>query len=152
MGGLAQRIGCVVDQQLRVLDRGPVAFGAVGVADVPDRLAVGLGLGRRIAALRKAQGLTQVQLAERLGASQQAMSPFEKGRRRVPVSLLPTIAGTLQTTLDALVGQEPAPAAAPKKRGPQKKIRQQLELIEALPLAKPRAIAQVLDSVLAAHQ
>src|SRR5690606_24377332 len=34
----------VVDQQLRVLDRGPVAFGAVGVADVPDRLAVGLGL------------------------------------------------------------------------------------------------------------
>jgi len=43
-------------------------------------------------------------------------------------------------------------AAAPKKRGPQKKIRQQLELIEALPLAKQRAIAQALDSVLAAHQ
>ncbi len=38
---------------------------------------------------------------------------------------------------------------APKKRGPQKKIRQQLEQIEALPIAKQRAIAQVLDSMLA---
>ena len=68
------------------------------------------------------------------------------------VSLLPVIADTLQTMLDALVGQDAAPAAAPKKRWPQKKIRQQLELIEALPVAKQRAIAQVLDSVLAAHQ
>ena len=38
---------------------------------------------------------------------------------------------------------------SPKKRGPQKKIRQQLERIEALPIAKQRAIAQVLDSMLA---
>lgn len=61
--------------------------------------------------------------------------------------------GAIQTTLDALVAHDAPPAAAtPKKRGPQKKIRQQLELIESLPLAKQRAIAQVLDSVLAAHQ
>ena len=94
-----------------------------------------------------------MELAERLGVTQQAMNSFEKGRRRVPVSLLPVIAGTLQTTLDALVGQEAAPAAAaPKKRGPQKKIRHQLELIEALPVAEQRAIARVLDSVLAGHQ
>src|SRR5690606_34630083 len=44
VGRLAQRFGCVVARRLRVLDRGPVAVGAVGVADVPDRLAVGLGL------------------------------------------------------------------------------------------------------------
>ena len=94
-----------------------------------------------------------IALAERLGISQQAMNSFEKGRRRVPVSLLPLIAQTLETTLDALVAHDVAPAAAaPKKRGPQKKIRQQLELIESLPLAKQRAIAQVLDSVIAAHQ
>jgi transcriptional regulator with XRE-family HTH domain len=118
-----------------------------------DDRAFFIPLGQRIAAQRKAQDITQVELAERLGISQQAMNSFEKGRRRVPVSLLPTIASTLQTTLDALVGQDAAPAVTtPKKRGPQKKIRQQLELIEALPVAKQRAIAQVLDSVLAAHQ
>ena len=78
------------------------------------------------------------------------MNSFEKGRRRVPVSLLPVIAQALDTTLDALVNDEAhTTAAAPKKRGPQKKIRQQLEQIEALPMAKQRAIAQVLDSMLA---
>jgi len=39
-----------------------------------------------------------------------------------------------------------------RKRGPQPKIAQQLQQIEALPKAKQRAISQVLDSVIAAHQ
>ncbi|MCR6497142.1 helix-turn-helix domain-containing protein [Thermomonas sp. S9] len=119
-----------------------------------DERAFFIALGQRIAAQRKAQGITQVELAETLGVSQQAMNSFEKGRRRVPVSLLPVIAQTLQTTLDALVAQDatPTPTAAPKKRGPQKKIRQQLEQIEALPPAKQRVITQLIDSVIAAHQ
>lgn len=118
-----------------------------------DERAFFVALGQRITIQRKAQDITQAQLAEQLGISQQAMNSFEKGRRRVPVSLLPVIAQTLDTTLDALVAHDATPAAtAPKKRGPQKKLRQQLAQIEALPLAKQRAIAQVLDSVLAAHQ
>lgn len=69
----------------------------------------------------------------------------------MPVSLLPVIAQALDTTLDALVADNAAPAitSTPKKRGPQKKIQQQLQQIEALPMAKQRAIAQVLDSMLA---
>ena len=124
-----------------------------GMAISDDERAFFIALGQRIAVQRKTQDITQVELAERLGISQQAMNSFEKGRRRVPVSLLPLIAQTLETTLDALVAHDATPAtAAPKKRGPQKKIRQQLELIESPPLAKQRAIAQVLDSVIAAHQ
>lgn len=121
-----------------------------GMAISDDERAFFIALGGRIAAQRKAQGITQVELAETLGVSQQAMNSFEKGRRRVPVSLLPVIAQTLQTTLDALVVHDLTPAiAAPKKRGPQKKIRQQLEQIEALPPAKQRVITQLIDSVLA---
>jgi hypothetical protein len=78
------------------------------------------------------------------------MNSFEKGRRRVPVSLFSVIAQTLQTTLDALVAHDAAPATvAPKKRGPQKKIRQQLEQIEALPVTKQRMVVQMIDAVLA---
>lgn len=118
-----------------------------------DERAFFIALGQRIADQRKALGITQVELAATLGISQQAMNSFEKGRRRVPVSLLPVIAQTLDSTLDALVSDQAAsPAAAPKKRGPQKKIRQQLERIEALPLAEQRAIVRVIDSVIAAHQ
>lgn len=124
-----------------------------GMAISDDERAFFIALGGRIAAQRKAQGITQVELAETLGVSQQAMNSFEKGRRRVPVSLLPVIATTLHTTLDALVAHDTTPAiAAPKKRGPQKKIRQQMEQIEALPAAEQRVIARVIDSMLAAHQ
>lgn len=123
-----------------------------GMAISDDERAFFIALGQRIAIQRKTQDITQVDLAERLGISQQAMNSFEKGRRRVPVSLLPVIAQTLHTTLDALVAQETtACAPAPKKRGPQKKIRQQLEQIEALPLVKQRAIQQLLDSMLASQ-
>ena len=38
------------------------------------------------------------------------------------------------------------------KRGPQPKIAQQLQRIQSLPAAKQKAIAQVLESVIAAHQ
>ena len=118
-----------------------------------DERAFFIALGQRIADQRKAQGITQVELAATLGISQQAMNSFEKGRRRVPVSQLPIIAQTLGSTLDALVSdQAPSAAATPGKRGPQKKIQRQLERIEALPLAKQRAITQVLESVIAAHQ
>ena len=90
-----------------------------------------------------------MQLAEVLGISQQTMNSFEKGRRRVPVSLLPVIAQALDTTLDALVNDEAHTiAAVPKKRGPQKKIQQQMKLIETLPIAKQRVIAQLIDSML----
>lgn len=122
-----------------------------GMAISDDERAFFIALGQRIATQRKTQDITQVDLAERLGISQQAMNSFEKGRRRVPVSLLPVIAQTLQTTLDALVDDNAAPPTKtkPGKRGPAPKIQQQLEQIEALPKAKQRAIAQVLDSMLA---
>ena len=66
------------------------------------------------------------------------------------LSLLLVIAQTLQTTLDALVAHDSAPiATAPKKHGPQKKIRQQIEQIEALPITKQRMVVQMIDAVIA---
>ena len=114
-----------------------------------DDRAFFVTLGQRIALRRKTQAITQVQLAEQLGISQQAMNSFEKGRRRVPVSLLPVIAQALDTTLDALVNDEAhTTAAAPKKRGPAPKIQQQLERINALPKAQQRFVMQMIETVL----
>jgi transcriptional regulator with XRE-family HTH domain len=89
-------------------------------------------------------------VAELLGVSQQAMNSFEKGRRRIPVSSLPAIGRTVNTSLDELIVDE-APAAArsvAKKRGPTPKIQQQLEQLSCLPQAKQRAVMQVIDAVL----
>ena len=73
-------------------------------------------LGARIAALRKAQNITQVQLAETLGVSQQTVNAYEVGRRRMPVSSLPVIARYLGVAIEELIGE--SPSAAARKRGP----------------------------------
>ena len=49
-------------------------------------------LGRRVANLRKELGITQVQLAEQLGISQQLIAAYEAGSRKIPASVLPTLA------------------------------------------------------------
>jgi transcriptional regulator with XRE-family HTH domain len=108
-----------------------------------------VAFGERLAALRKERGITQVQLAETLGVSQQAITAYETGQRRVPISTLPLLADTLDITIEALIGK-PAKRSA-RKRGPAPKIQQQLEQIGRLPVAKQRAIAQVLDAMLQQH-
>lgn len=107
-------------------------------------------LGGQIAQRRKALGLTQTDLAQELGIAQQTMAHYEGGTARIAVAMLPTVARVLKASIEELIGM-PTPRAA-GKRGPQPKIAQQLERIQALPVAEQRAIVKVLDSVLAAHQ
>jgi transcriptional regulator with XRE-family HTH domain len=103
-------------------------------------------LGARIAQLRKEQGITQVQLAETLDVSQQTITAYETGRRRIQVSTLPVIAQALGVTVEALVADD---GSAAKKRGPAPKLQQQLERINALPKAQQRVISQVIESLIA---
>lgn len=107
-------------------------------------------LGRQIAARRKALGLTQTDLAQELGVAQQTMAHYEGGTARIAAAMLPTVARVLKATIEELIGMPAARSAG--KRGPQPKIAQQLQRIQALPAAEQRAIVKVLDSVLAAHQ
>lgn len=107
-------------------------------------------LGQRIAALRRERGLTQVQLAEVMGVAQQTLAHYEAGRLRLLAGALPTLADQLGVSVEDLIGASTKRRNG--KRGPQPKIQQQLERIQALPAAEQRAISRVLDSVLAAHQ
>lgn len=106
--------------------------------------------GQRIAEHRKAVGLTQVQLAEQLGIAQETMAHFEGGKLRVAVATLIPLCEALNIGMEELAGVQPKRSTG--KRGPQPKIAQQLERIQAQPAAEQRAIVKVLDSVLAAHQ
>ena len=101
-------------------------------------------LGERIAALRRERGLTQVQLGELLGVSQQQVVSFEKGRRRVPVSALPALSKALGVSIEELVGHQ----AKPAKRGPTPKLQRQLEQLQELPRSKQRFITEMLETVL----
>ncbi len=109
-----------------------------------------VAFGERLAALRKDQGLTQVQLAGLLDVSQQAITAYESGQRRVPISTLPLLAHTLGVSVEDLIGAQAKRSTG--KRGPAPKLQQQLERVHALPKAKQRLVSEVLDSLLAAHQ
>ena len=112
----------------------------------PDEKAFFRQLGTRIAERRKAQDLTQTQLGELVGITQQQIASFEIGRRRIPVSSLPLLAKALNVSIEALID---TPTKTANKRGPAPKLQQQLEQLSQLPRAKQRLVSEVLDSLLA---
>lgn len=102
-------------------------------------------LGGRIAQLRKDQNLTQQQLADELGVTQQVIASYEIGRRRVPVSALPGLAKALAVPIEALLGL----ATGSAKRGPAPKLQRQLERVSQLPKPQQRFVEQMLETVIA---
>ena len=63
------------------------------------------GFGKRIETLRKNKGLTQEELATRLGITSQAVSKWENDASYPDITLLPAICTILGTTLDELFGK-----------------------------------------------
>ena len=63
-------------------------------------------LGKRIVAHRKRLGLTQDQLAEKMGVTAQAVSKWENDQSCPDISALPQLADLFDITVDALLGRE----------------------------------------------
>ena len=63
-------------------------------------------LGQRIAALRRQRGLSQAELASRLGISASAMGMYEQGRREPSADTLVSLAREFQVTTDFLLTGE----------------------------------------------
>ena len=61
-------------------------------------------ISQKIIELRKAAGLTQEQLGEKLGISGQAVSKWERGEAMPDILILPDLCDVLGTTLDSLLG------------------------------------------------
>lgn len=105
-----------------------------------------VALGKRVAELRHAQGLTQQQLAEQLGVAQQTLAHYEGAKLRVPASMLPQLAQVFNVPVDALLGNV---AKAQSKRGPASQLQRSIERISELPKPKQRFVMEMLETVLA---
>jgi len=123
---------------------GTIRFTSIGPMTTDEKIFF-QALGLRIAGLRKDLELTQQQLAELLGVSQQMVASYEVGRRRVPISLLPTLARVLATSMEGLIGEDSRRSG---KRGPASKLQQQLAQVSQLPRAQQKFVSQMLDTVL----
>ncbi len=105
-------------------------------------------LGNQVAECRKEIGLTQTQLAEILGISQQMIAAYEAGTRKIPASMLPTLARLFAISLEQLVGIE----TRPSKRGPASTLQRQIEQIGLMPRAKQKFITEMLDALIQQQQ
>ena len=104
--------------------------------------------GQRLHTLREQAGLSQQQLADRLGLTQRAYAHWERN----PVALRPdqllNLAQTLNVSVDELVGTN-----GTKKRGagPTGKMKQLFEAASRLPRSQQQKIAAVLEAFVNQH-
>jgi transcriptional regulator with XRE-family HTH domain len=104
-------------------------------------------LGERITALRERAGLSQTQLAAKLGLGQQTVAYWERRASTLKSEQIKAIAEALQAAPEEILGMN-----APKKRGPGPtgKARQVFERVSQLPRAtQQRILANVEDSLTA---
>jgi transcriptional regulator with XRE-family HTH domain len=105
--------------------------------------------GERLVEAREAAGLSQRDLAEKIGISQRALSWWE----REPVALKPeqlvALAEVLGVTTDHLLGRAPE-----KKRGsgPKGKAQKVFEAVSKLPRHQQKKIIDVVESFVNQHQ
>jgi transcriptional regulator with XRE-family HTH domain len=104
-------------------------------------------LGTRIAELRKSQNITQLQMAETLGVSQQTINSYEVGRRRIPVSALPSLAKALAISIEELLGERTHQSQS-GKRGPAPKLQKQVDIIGRMPRTKQKLATDMLDAII----
>ena len=90
-------------------------------------------IGSFLAALRKANGLTQKQLAEKLNVSDKAISRWERDECAPDLGLIPVIAEIFGITSDELLrGQRAAPDAVPTPQAEEKCKKRLLYLLNQI--------------------
>jgi transcriptional regulator with XRE-family HTH domain len=104
--------------------------------------------GQRLLALREVTGLSQAQVAERLGITQHAYAYWE----RRPVALRPEQLVQLATILKITV-EELMDEAAAKRRsaGPSGKARQLFEAVSKLPRRQQEKVFSILEPFVREH-
>ena len=101
--------------------------------------------GKRLAAFRKAAGLTQIQLAAMVDIPQRTLSFYETDSENIPSSLIPLLADALGVTVEDILGISNNKTA---KRGPKSRLERQFEGVRRLPKKEQEFVSKFLDNVL----
>jgi len=104
-------------------------------------------IARRLREARKRRGITQVELAEKLGIGQVLISQYELGLTRIHGALIAGFAKALGTSADELLGLK-----APKNDGSaidDRRFLRRLAQVNRLPKRKKDALLTTIDAFLA---
>jgi transcriptional regulator with XRE-family HTH domain len=103
-------------------------------------------IGQRLAAIRQQRGLTQLELASKLGITQTLVSEYERGNLRLHGALVAAFSKALRSSSDAILGLERV-----KKDGiiDDRRILRRLQKIEKLGKRDQQALFRTIDAFLA---
>lgn len=108
-----------------------------------------LAIAERLTAFRKAKGLTQVDLAQRLHSTQAVISKYERGELLLHGELIAQLAAILRVSADDLLGvaSRRRAGAAPLPTV-DKTLARRLAQLQALPRRDRDALLRTLDAFL----
>jgi transcriptional regulator with XRE-family HTH domain len=104
--------------------------------------------GNRLPQLRKTQGLTQEELAEKVGVTQRVIAYYEKDGAQPPGPILADLASALKVSVDELLGRKPVKESVDPKTT---RLMKRLKRVQELPLTDQRTALKILDALLAKH-
>lgn len=105
--------------------------------------------GQRMARIRKAKCLTQVELAGKLGIIQVLVSDYERDKLRPYHEMISRLAKALGISSDELLGIN---SSKGKMGEPSLKILRRLKKIEDLPATQQKFILKTIDSLIKATE
>jgi transcriptional regulator with XRE-family HTH domain len=101
--------------------------------------------GERLAAVRTAHGLSQSDLAEKLGVTREMVNYYERRAKNPTADFVQKAARVLGVSVDELLGMKPM---LQRKPGPPSKLQQKIERLRQLPETKQKLVLDLLDTVL----
>ena len=108
-------------------------------SSVPNQLNGTVNFPEHLAALRKQKGLTQQQLAERVGVHVVQLRRYEAGTSQPTLDVVRSLAVALGISADALLFDK-------DERGPDEALKLQFEAVSRFDPEAKKVVQQVLDS------
>ena len=108
-------------------------------------------IAERLARIRKERGITQAEMAERLGVSQPVVSDYERGELRLHGELIVRVAGILDVSADELLGlaaEESNGAKRAKGAVTNRRLLRRIQQIDGLPKRDQEALLRTIDAFL----
>ena len=106
-------------------------------------------LGERIAALRERAGLSQEQLAQKVGSNQKTVAYWERRAVALKPAQIDALASALGCSHQEILGvQQPKP----RGNGPVGKAKALFDRVSALPRDRQQRILGAVEDMLAAHE
>lgn len=109
-----------------------------------------LKVGKKIASLRKEKNMTQLELADQLGISYQAVSHWERGASMPDISKLGELAQIFETSIDQILEHKPLVVAVEEVLRDQKidaKLHDSKTLSDVIPMMKPKEIESSIKDI-----